>query len=266
MILEKTLELLRDKYFSRVSELHFTDIRIGVNLTAVFLSDGSAGISSTFSNKNHSNRDKKGDSSFSPGNMTGEKFFSIFENDVDTPHAESLRIAALNAVCSSIVKKGGYNIIENRDPVDLLNPAEFKTITIVGAFQSYIRKLSQWPVKLQVLELDPGNLADEDKKYFVPANQCASALSHPQAVIITGFTLVNNTIEDLLNALNPLSKVIVVGPSANILPDVLFQHGVDMIGATRITDTALLAEMVSQGAKGFHLFKACARKYVISRK
>jgi len=75
--------------------------------------------------------------------------------------------------------------------------------------------------------------------------------------------LANNTLDNLLEIIPQKSRVILVGPTSGLLPDVLFTRGVDIIGATRITDPDKMLELVAEGAAGFHLFNYCATKICI---
>ena len=138
-----------------------------------------------------------------------------------------------------------------------------KTITIVGAFHSYIRKISDTSNKLFVLEKNKEALASEYKKFFVEADEYKTILPVSDVVIITGQTLVNNTIDELLHAISPGTQVIVTGPSGSIIPDILFENKVNIIGASRITKPDILFDIVSEGGTGFHLFEYCARKICI---
>jgi uncharacterized protein (DUF4213/DUF364 family) len=106
-------------------------------------------------------------------------------------------------------------------------------------------------------------LATDQKKFYVPASEYDKILPDSDVVIITGQTLVNRTIDDLLSAISPGTQVIVTGPSGNILPDILFANKVSIIGAIRITDPDILFDIVSEGGTGFHLFEYCARKICI---
>ena len=132
-----------------------------------------------------------------------------------------------------------------------------------GAFHSYIRKISETPNKLFVLEKNKEALPAEYKKFFVVADDYKTILPDSDIVIITGQTLVNNTIDYLLRAISPGAQVIVTGPSGSIIPDILFENGVSIIGASRITKPEILFDIVSDGGTGFHLFEYCARKISI---
>lgn len=261
MILEDTYDLLKSRYKKQIGKLTISDARIGIYLTAVRLSDNSYGTSSTIPDDQpfclKSNRDF-GD--FTPLKIRGKKVLDIFETKSGTAILSSLRIAVLNAISSTLISAANYRIIEDCDPIQLLDLSSRKTITIIGAFHSYIRKISSTANKLFVLERNKGALATEYKKFFVKAEEYNSLLPVSDIVIITGQTLVNGTIDNLLQAISPGTQVIVTGPSGSIIPDILFENGVSIIGASRITKPDILFDIISDGGTGFHLFKYCARK------
>jgi uncharacterized protein (DUF4213/DUF364 family) len=80
---------------------------------------------------------------------------------------------------------------------------------------------------------------------------------------MTGLTLVNGTTDNLLAAVRKDSKVIIMGPSANIFPAALFAQGVSIVGATRITEGETLMKIAGEGGTGYHLFRYCAKKSVL---
>jgi uncharacterized protein (DUF4213/DUF364 family) len=264
MIIEQTFNLLKDKYGIRLEKLTISDVRIGLFLTALRLSDNSIGTSATVTDDNpvcaKINRDF-GD--FTPLKIRGQKVIDILKTRKESGIVLSLKIAVLNAISSNVISSGNYRIIDNCDPIQFIDLDSQKTITMVGAFQSYIRKISGTNNKLYVLELNENALAPDQIKFYVPASEYDKILPDSDVVIITGQTLVNRTIDDLLSAISPGTQVIVTGPSGNILPDILFANKVSIIGAIRITDPDILFDIVSEGGTGFHLFEYCARKICI---
>jgi uncharacterized protein (DUF4213/DUF364 family) len=264
MIIEQTYNLLKTRYKKQIEKLIIADVRIGIYLTAVRLSDNSTGTSATLAYDQpfcaKSNRDF-GD--FTPLKIRGQKVLDILESKKESGILSSLRIAVLNAISSKIISSGTYRIIEDLDPLQLVDLASRKTITIVGAFHSYIRKISDTTNKLYVLERNEEALTAEYKKFFITAEAYKTILPVSDIVIITGQTLVNKTIDDLLLAISPGSQVIVTGPSGSIIPDILFENKVSIIGASIITKPELLFDIVSDGGTGFHLFEYCARKICI---
>ena len=264
MIIEQTFNLLKDKYGIRLDKLTISDVRIGLFLTALRLSDNSIGTSATVTDDNpvcaKINRDF-GD--FTPLKIRGQKVIDILKTRKESGMVLSLKIAVLNAISSNVVSSGNYRIIDNCDPIQFIDLDSQKTITMVGAFQSYMRKIAGTNNKLYVLELNENALAPDQKKFYVPASEYEKILPDSDVVIITGQTLVNRTIDDLLSAISPGTQVIVTGPSGNILPDILFANKVSIIGAIRITDPEILFDIVSEGGTGYHLFEYCARKICI---
>jgi uncharacterized protein (DUF4213/DUF364 family) len=266
MIIEQTIKLLKSRYSGRIETLSIADVRIGISMTAVKLSDGSCGVSSTFTNETqHSRKGNRDYGDFSPLKIRGHKVIELLETEKSSGIITTLRIACLNAISSQIVSAGSYNILENRDPIDLFDLSIPRTITIVGAFHSYISKISGTQNRLYVLELNENEIGPDERQFFVPAGEYKRVLPESDIVIITGLTLVNNTIDELLESVPGKSVVVVAGPSGSIIPDVLFANGVSIIGATRITKPDVLFDLISEGGGGYHLFEYCAQKICILR-
>lgn len=264
MILNETYNLLKTRYKNQIENLIITDVRLGVHLSVVKLSDNSFGIASTMQdNQLHCLKKNRDYGDFTPTKIIGQKVTDLFENSKKSNITNTLKIAVLNAISSTLISTNKYKIIENTDPIELIDLKSKKTITIVGAFQTYIEKIAETENKSQVLELNENALIDEHKKFYVPANDSYKILPFSEIVIITGLTLVNNTIDGLLSSISPKTQVIVTGPSSSLIPDVLFKNKVNIIGATRITNPDLLFTIVSEAGAGFHLFKYCAQKLCI---
>jgi len=264
MIVERTYELLSTVYNKEFNDLLIDDIRIGLFLTAVKLSDGSIGTASSLEDDHPFCRKEERDfGEFTPLKIKGRSIKHLFESSKDSKLMSSLRMASLNAISASIISSGKFKIVENADPVDLLDLGEGKIITVVGAFQSYIRKIAQTRNRLYVLELNENAFQPEHKKFFVPSSDYRKTISVSDVVIITGQTLVNNTIDGLLDEIKDGSTVVVTGPSGSVLPDVLFEKGVSIIGATRLIKPELVFEVVGQAGMAYHMFEYCARKICI---
>ena len=264
MILEEIYSSLTGKYKNQIEDLKIDEVRIGPFLTAVKLTDGSYGIASTLpAIHHHCTKENRDFGDFTPTRIQGQKVTSLFETSKKTNVIDTLKIATLNAISSTILANGKYNIIEDVDPIKLISMDSKKTITIVGAFHSYIEMISATDNKLYVLELDKNALRDDCLRYYVPAEEYPRVIPESDVVLITGLTLVNNTIDGLLSVITPNTQVIVTGPSSSIIPDVLFENKVNIIGATRITKPELLFQIVSEFGTGYHLFKYCAQKICI---
>ena len=264
MILDQTYYFLKTRYKSQIQNLKITDVRIGLFISAVQLSDGSCGVaSSDVGGQPHCAKKNRDFGDFTPLKIKGQKVMELFETDKRSNLTDTLKIAVLNAISSRLLSASDYKVLVNCDPIDLIELKSQKTITIIGGFQSYIQKISETNNKLYVLELNENALNEDQKKFYVPAIEYAKILPLSDIVIITGLTLVNNTIDGLLSAIAPKAQVIVTGPSSSLIPDILFENGVSIIGATRITNPDLCFQVVGEGGAGYHLFEYCAQKICI---
>jgi len=264
MIIEQTYFLLKSRYLNHFEGLTISEVRIGTYLTAVRLSDASIGLSATLKDgQPFCEKSSRDFGDFTPLKIKGQRVMNILESGKESDTMLSLKMAILNAISSKLISSGNYNIIEDKDPIQLVDLGSRKTITVVGAFHSYIRKISETENKLFVLEMNEMALPEVYKKFFVPAREFKSILPSSDIVIITGQTLVNTTIDELLDAICPGTQVIVTGPSSSILPDILFDYKVTIIGAVRITKPDIMFDIVSEGGTGFHLFEYCAQKICI---
>ena len=269
MIFQETNQLLKSKYSKYFENITIEKIEIGILITAVKLSNGYCGVSSSNldSTINLSSKQKRNFGPFTPGNIAGQKVLDLFQYMDNEEIMSSVKLAVLSALSSFIIDKFNYNVLEDKDPFDLLDLSEPKTITLVGAFETYIRRIDETKHKIQVLELNKDALRDEHKHLFVPAINACKVLPNSDIIIITGLTLVNNTIDELLNLIPSEEKVIVVGPSISILPDILFQRNVNIIGSTMIFDADKMFKIVSEAGAAYHLFHhKCAKKICLINK
>ncbi|MFO8066962.1 MAG: DUF364 domain-containing protein [Bacteroidales bacterium] len=264
MIIEKTYNFLKQAYPKLVEDILIDYVQVGVFLTAVRLSDGGCGVASTLASPpTHCQKKDRRFDDFTPTKIAGQSVKELFENSPNNNITDTLKLAVLNAISSGIINSGSYKVLEDTDPVDLLDLNSQKRITIVGAFNSYIRKISETNSILKVLEFNEDTFIDEHKHYYVPANEYKSLLPESDIIIITGLTLVNNTINGLLEVIPKESRVVLTGPSSSIVPDVLFKHNIDIIGATKIHDPEMLFKVAREAGTGYHLFKYCASKICI---
>lgn len=259
MIFEGTYNFIKRNYSERIKDLVIEDAKIGLYLTAVRLSDNSVGTSVTLPNElPRSSKNNRDFGAFSPLKIQGQSVSSILGSDKNSGLISSLKVAVLSAVSSRIIETGNYHVIPGLDPIQLLDLKPGITVAIVGAIQSYIREVSKAGCRLTVLEKNPDCLFDGQEKYYMAAREYEKILPHSDIIIITGQTIVNGTIDELLAVANPSALVVVTGPSCNIIPDILFDMKVSIVGAIRILDPLLLFDLVGEGGTSYHLFEYSA--------
>jgi uncharacterized protein (DUF4213/DUF364 family) len=262
MIIQETLQHLHDSHGGLLAGERIEKLVVGVFFTAVQLSGGACGLArSELADERCCTMDHQRNlGEFSPGHLQGRAILDILNHPDERPLFASVKMAVLNAVSARIIASGGYTVMVGRDPIEWIDASAGKTVTIVGAFQAYMDKLSELPCRLQVLELDANAFPERHRRLYVPAERAPEILPGSDAVILTGSTLVNHTLDDLLALISPCTFTVLVGPSSGLLPDVLFSKGVDLIGTIRILDPGIMFTVVSEGGAGYHLFRTCAEK------
>lgn len=85
-------------------------------------------------------------------------------------------------------------------------------------------------------------------------------------LIITGTTLINDTLEDLLAMKKADAKVVVVGPTVSMLPKAMFDRGVSYAGGVYVRDADALLDIIAEAGSGYHFFGKFANKITISVK
>jgi uncharacterized protein (DUF4213/DUF364 family) len=138
-------------------------------------------------------------------------------------------------------------------------------VVIIGAFVPFLKSLKRAGQRFTVLELDAATLKPDELSHFRPADQADQVLPSADVVLITGTTLVNNTLEQLLALCRPNARVVVVGPTVGLLPDAFLHRGVDVLGGVRITAPDAFLDVLAEGGSGYHFFGRSAEKVVLMR-
>jgi uncharacterized protein (DUF4213/DUF364 family) len=265
MIIDETYNFIKSANAELFQNITIERVMIGIHFTAVKLSSGYSGVATTDININckHSIKSKRNFGAFSPGKIHGQNLLDLFELEAKLDNIDNVKLAVLNAISAEMISHPPYKVVEDKDPIDLIDLNQGKTICIVGAFQSYINKIASTSNKLFVLELNENAFNENQKQFYVPVDQSAETFSKSDIIIITGATLANNTLDQLLAYVPEHAQTILVGPSSSLVPDVLFKHKVDIIGSTRILDTEKMFSIISEGGTGYHLIEHCAKKICI---
>lgn len=265
MLIDETYTIIKRKYDKRFNEVTLDQVVLGIYFAAVKLSSGYSGLASNDLNSsdNCTHSRNRGFGDFTPGHFKGQKVADLFTIPEPTCFIKTLQLAVMNALSAELLEESKYKVIQNLDPIELIDLSEKNQVCVVGAFLSYIKKVAESNSVLKIIELNENAVPEEYRRYFVPSHLSEEVISQSDVVIITGSSLANKTLDRLLEIIPRKTKVILVGPTSGLIPKVLFARGVDIIGATRITDSDKMMELVAEGAAGFHLFQSCATKICI---
>jgi uncharacterized protein (DUF4213/DUF364 family) len=178
-------------------------------------------------------------------------------------------IATVNALADCCWQRRPHPDVELRHGIDAFDTTDIRNgdrMVIVGAIVPFLKELKRRGQAFLVLEQDAATLKADELPYFRPAEQAAEILPDADVVLITGSTLVNNTLEDLLALTRRDAPVTVVGPTVGMLPDAFLARGADVLGCVRITDPDAFLELLAEGGSVYHFFGRSAQKLVLARR
>ena len=179
----------------------------------------------------------------------------------------TLGIAALNALSNLLwdENKNDYKPVMNRDAFDEIDVAKYEKTVVVGALVPMIKKLIANECDFTILEQDSRTLKDHELKYYAPSEDAHKYVPDADLLVITGVTVLNGTLSDLLEMAKEDAEILVTGPTASMIPDVFFKKGVTMTGGIVVTKADELLDIISEAGSGYHFFGQSAERAVIKK-
>ncbi len=205
-----------------------------------------------------------------PGKLRGRNAVQLAEDALTSSSIrKAVGIATINALSSSCWAREparGYDVRLGVDPLDELKLPDDAFVVVVGALTPYLKLLKARGKPFCVLEKDPATLKPDEMPFYAPAERAAEIVPRADVLILTGTTLINGTLDGLLALARPGADIVVVGPTASMLPDAFFRRSVRAVGGIRVTDPQLLLDVLAEGGSGYHFFGKSAEKVLMVAK
>ncbi len=148
----------------------------------------------------------------------------------------SVGMAAINSYVNADLR---IDQLKELNAFDLiLQHGEDKNVAVIGNFP-FVPKLRKSVKRLHVFELSPKD--DND----LPPAEFGNILPACDVVAITGTTLLNHTLDDVLKHTAPAAYKIMLGPSTPMTP-LFFDYGFDALCGSCVIDTDLTKSYISQ--------------------
>src|SRR5215813_14698715 len=271
-ILHETLATISEILGSELDGLTVERAVVGLFFTGVELSNGIAGACAT-PIKTIPEAVCCPSSAMSmpfPGKLRGRPAFDLAqEARGENGIRRAVGIAALNALADTCWGRRPHPDTELQLGIDAFDATEIypgDRVVVVGAFVPFLRELKRRRQSYLVLEQDPATLKAEELPFFRPAEQAAAVVPQADVLLITGTTLINDTLEELLALARPSARVTMVGPTVSLLPDAFLRRGADILGTVRITAPDEFLDMLAEGGSGYHFLGRSAQKVVLVRR
>ena len=224
---------LVDHVSAAAEERTVSDLRVGLGYAAVRLDDGSCGLALTF-------REEAGDSCSAvqkAGTVAGRPAAELvrWSFALDTVTA-AVGVATVNALVRPPADA------DEADVRDAVRVGRGDVVGMVGHFGPLVGMLEERAVTLHIFERravdGPGVKPDWAAPLLLP--EC-------DVVIISGSTVVNRTVDELLARATRAREVVVVGPSTPMAPEVFEGRGVTLLSGTNVVEADQVLRVVSEG-------------------
>ena len=205
-----------------------------------------------------------------PGKLRGRPALDLAKEALgDHGIRRAVGIAAMNALAATCWRRRPHPWTELRLGINAFDATEIRPgdkVVVVGAFVPFLRELKRRRQPFLVLEEDPATLKPDELLFFRPANEAPTVVPDADVLLITGTTLINDTLEELLRLAKPAARVTMVGPTVSLLPDAFLRRGADILGTVRITAPDEFLETLAEGGSGYHFLGRSAQKVVLVKR
>ncbi|HTY62820.1 MAG TPA: DUF364 domain-containing protein [Acidobacteriota bacterium] len=244
--------MLNDEIYREVlaiaAEHRAMDIRVGLGYTAVALEDGRCGLAYTLHEKEYESCTVIPEAGTLAGRKASELISWIKQPDQT---ACAIGLATANALIS--IPKGAAE----SDILDLLAVGSGNTVGMIGYFGPLVDPLRKRARILHIFERKP--IPDLG---VLPDSAAGDLLPECQVVVLSATTLLNQTIDGLLDHCMAACEIVILGPSTPFLPGVLSKRGVTVLSGVQVVDTPQVLRVVSE-AGGTRKFGSAVRKLTL---
>lgn len=271
-VIADTIKIIEEKSPAPLQEIRVDDLVVGIFFTGVKLSTGHGGCAFTpIAEVPEAVCCPTSAARMPPaGHFEGKPVSEMINYSLDPNVLKSaIGIATLNNLSQWIVESGNereYELVKDKDGFDLLDIQPHETVSLIGAFGPYIKRLKSMGNPFYIIEKNRQTLRPDEMKYFKPESQMKTAIENSQVIIITGTAIVNHTIDAVLSWINHEKRTAIIGPTASMLPDAFFRRGVNVMAGVRILNPDLMLKILKQGGSAYHLLKECSEKIAFVKK
>lgn len=225
-----------------------SDVRIGLGYTAVMLADGRTGVAFTF-------RDlARGGCSVFEGirPLSGRPAADLLAL-LESPDAIE---AGVGLACANALANRGEAARLAGDVLAHLELGPGDRVGMVGHFGPLVGPIRERAGSLSVFER-----VDRACGPLRPWAEAAAELPRCQVALITATSIINHTVDGLLEAARGCREVVLLGASTPLLAEV-FERDVTMLSGVVVMAPPGVMQVVSEGG-GMRQFGPCVRKVTV---
>jgi uncharacterized protein (DUF4213/DUF364 family) len=174
----------------------------------------------------------------------------------------AIALAAINALTDSVWRQVGYEPPPAGNSLGDVTLGAQDHLGMIGFFPPLVKRVAEAGGRLSVVEMNAGMVARQRERFpNVHITLDRADLNPCNVVVGTSTMLLNDTLDAMLAAAPNAKRFAVIGPSAGLWPDALFERGVTLLGGTRVVDAKRFREAMAAGES----WSDATRKFAIAR-
>lgn len=170
------------------------------------------------------------------GNVLLAKKEDLLQPDFDNLSHRALLIAYYNA-CYNY----NYKLIGKSDITDILDFSHYKKVVMIGYFRTLVVKLDALNIPLYVFDLEDIEERLTDMKLQ------GTYLTQAEAVIVTATTLLNNTLDRIVEQTNKNCDIFLLGPTSIMNSHFFKLRNLKYIFGSVFTESEKVLEIIAKG-------------------
>ncbi|MCK9273567.1 MAG: DUF364 domain-containing protein [Syntrophales bacterium] len=210
-----------------------SDVRIGLGYIGIALDDGRLGLAAVMK------QDFSASCTALPkaGTLSGQSASNLLKFIVESknPLEKGLGLATANAIVCP-----GYSDFED-DAIDVMNLTKNDNVAMVGFFGPLVGKIKATGATLSIIERNP------NRPGIIDSERQSEILSDATVAIVTATSILNDTVESILEKLTGARYVTILGPSTPLCPEVFRDTPVHHLGGSVSLDNKKILQVISEG-------------------
>jgi len=234
MLQENEIARRLHEYMSeRMTGINVSEVRIGVGYAAVALNMRGTGLAAVI----RENMETHCGVVAKAGKLSGMPASELLMYLVNGRNAveKALGLATANAVLSAEAPQ------EKSDALALMDLSSRDHVAMVGFFRPLVQRIEKSGAKLTILE------KNKALPHIVSFKSRGDILKTCTVAIITATSILNNTLETILNDLGNPRWVSIIGPSTPVCRDIFAGTAVTHLGGSVVLDRSKVLQIVSEG-------------------
>ena len=243
-------EKIRDQMIHKAQGIKVRDVRIGLGYTAVLLDNGQAGLAFTFNDSM-----KKGCTIFTglyplAGRDASELLTFLSSSD-------KIEMAVALATANALANTMRDDLLEG-DILEYIHITNQDRVGMVGFFSPLLPRLKKKTSSIFIFEQIKERQGD-----LLPEEEVHELLPQCQVALITSTSILNHTVENILDAARYCREVALLGASTPLVPEAFTDTPVTFLSGVVVTRPQEILRIVSEGG-GMRFFKKNIKKVNIS--